>query len=203
MTFLRDMRWFAWAVLTLFSVIVGLAANFAIIAVMFNALVGNSSLQIMFGIAGIALTGALAGVGQALVLRDIFAAAPGQVPLIKGDWIVWTTLGVTLGTIIPGVVGFWAIPALLSGGFLSTAGTTVGGAILGVCQWAVLSRFVKRAALWVPVVALSGGIMQLIAQAGSIVSYLAGIIVGSIICGLFMTWLVALSTNHQKMTIAR
>lgn len=122
-------------------------------------------------LAGTLIEGTVVGTAQWLVLR-------GPLPRIR--WRTWV-LATGAGAFLAWTLGM--IPSTLlslgSGGDASSAepgeATVLGlalvmglalGPVLGVVQWLVLRRFVRRAALWVPANALAWGCGMVVIFAG-------------------------------------
>ena len=123
--------WRKWAILTGLGLFLGVIARFTL---------SVSGLEFL----GVAASGASFGWAQWLVLRQLITRA--------GWWVLASAVGAQLA-------GSLAIELMLFGGgtaFSNAAGGTVLGASVGIGQWLVLRRHVRRAIWWVPASTLGG-----------------------------------------------
>ncbi len=144
---------------------------------------GNFVTALKAGIVGGAVAGWIIAVCQWLILRRRWITTNGWVLLTTIAW----TAGWTLGWTISGIaLGQFARVGYAGVMLLSVLLATIGGALVGLAQWVILRRHVKRAGWWIVAMAASWGLGAIAGPGG----LLRGAIVGGV-TGAVLIWLTS------------
>lgn len=162
--------WLRWALAFILGELVGFAAAAAAGAVMvwaLEALTGSASDIALIGVMVLAgsLEGATVGLAQWTILRRYIphlTAGSWTLATIAGAAAAWA-IGMTLAAVAAPSQEV-AVPAVIGAAALLGA---INGALLGLAQWAVLRRHVRRAGWWVAANAAGWALGMVVAFGGT------------------------------------
>ena len=138
---------------------------------------------------GLVILGVSTGIAQWHVLRRYLPY------LSLSDWAIHTAIGVTVG---------WSVALIFGWGFRFTPFVllpgALGGAILGLAQWRVLSGWARHSVWWVPAMSAAGAVTLAITylpDSMPLNSERPGILAGVVISGVVLSWLMALTPTEE------
>jgi len=143
------------------------------------------------GLVGGAVGGGFVALCQHLILRRRLTAINGWVLLTTIAWTVgwasgWIAVDISFAALSPAQHAR-GLPLTAVGMPLTVAIGVMAGALIGLAQWVILRRHVKRAAWWIAATAGSWGLAFLSIAAGVGLMY-RGVIVGGV-TGAVLIWL--------------
>ena len=134
--------WFWWVLASTVGYAVGNAAGMKVLRAVVGAAEYRGKGFVVAILLGVVMTGAAVGVIQWLVLRREVSGA--------GWWVLASTVGWVMGTAAAGLgillVGLQEFSPVSA----SLVFSVMVGAVVGVLQWLILRRQLRRAGWWVP-----------------------------------------------------
>ncbi len=174
--------WLGWFLTTSIGAALGMAINFGVLAGMLSRLP-----QAAYGLVIGSVFGAAIGTAQWLVLRRYLDQVGWWVLLTSVGWVVFWELN--LLNLLGAAEGIAFIPDILHLGMF--------GGLVGILQWSLLRGKVQGAGWWVLASVLAGMLGALVAdgvnatlQSDSPLDFLTGSMVGGMINGITMMWLL-------------
>ncbi len=180
----RAGRWFWlwWLLASLAGAAFGMAINFGVLAGMLSRLP-----QAVYGLVIGSVFGAAIGTAQWLVLHRHLDRSGWWILLTLAGWVVFW--GLNLSNLLGAAEGIAFTSDILHLGIF--------GGLVGILQWSLLRGKVQGAGWWVLASVLAGMLGALVAdwvnaalQSDSPLDFLTGSMVGGIINGVMMMWLL-------------